>query len=738
MKKFIFIFLVILPIVFADSGIKLGFNTTDKGYLELNSYDYIAYLNKDNIFTGNNLFYNLSALNVTIINYSIMDINGSICLNNTCIYGWSEINSTMSDYWDGLDTPADINAGDITDDGTYWNECSDASGCGYLTSESDTFDDVTGRGSYTSHDISTHDILPNATLTYDLGSPAYRWNNTYIGYLSGDDAEFSNDVTVMGTIWADTINASNLNLTSIHVKDIWVINTVADGNVTAGGYFIGDGSLLRNVNETDTLQTVTDRGSSTNNSITAYNFTGGTSKFSSGSYQAVLGDEINTRAGYFNGAGNICEIGTSSYSFNCVGYALLTGDLDLSSTGSITNCAAAYCDYLYGTAANADYAYTADYALQCDVATYADEAGFCTIADYASSAGTCLFADDATHATNCDIASIANSAYQADTAYNLTVTPDYWIAATGPWVVNGRMDFLDSIGLKDQVYIFFGTGDDVQSYYQAANDRFYVGSNTGTTHYNITNFADVSIDSETTIDDNLYVNGYINGTEVCDTDDDVCLADVTSVTNLSLYAVKNGWNDMNGTIFMGEDTTTGVHYYFNESRGFMMDYVMDAFPGGCDAFGACIHDYIWINSSGVNAENNNYPTNTLTFTGFGSISATTGVFSNLAANSFYLGDNKRIYFDGLTQNYMYYDAKQSVKLKLNSSTVFNVTGDILARNITSNDSITAGNIDIIGHQDGTVLSRQNMYNDTIGIIVYNDTVDQEIQIIIGDISDYVS
>jgi len=52
-----------------------------------------------------------------------------------------------------------------------------------------------------------------------------------------------------------------------------------------------------------------------------------------------------------------------------------------------------------------------------------------------------------------------------------------------------------------------------------------------------------------------------------------------------------------------------------------------------------------------------------------------------------------------------------------------------------NNNASIGNIDLIGEEHGNILSRQNMYNDTIGIIVYNDS--SGMRMIMGDISDYV-
>jgi hypothetical protein len=91
-------------------------------------------------------------------------------------------------------------------------------------------------------DVSNFDGLSNTVV--DVNSPKLAYtnrNNTWSGY---------NYFT----------NVSIENLTVIN--ESWV-----EGNVTAD-YFIGDGSLLTGIDESDTLQSVTDRGATTDNDIT--------------------------------------------------------------------------------------------------------------------------------------------------------------------------------------------------------------------------------------------------------------------------------------------------------------------------------------------------------------------------------------------------------------------------------------------------------------------------------------
>jgi len=127
----------------------------------------------------------------------------------------------------------------ITGNASAWLSTYNSS---YLTIETDPL--WSGNQSliaFLNNDVVFYDVLPNTTLTYDLGSPTQRWNNTYTGYLSGDDAQFSGDVEILG----------DLNVTDFHVKNIWVINMIATGNLT-GDYIIGNGSYLTDVNYTET------------------------------------------------------------------------------------------------------------------------------------------------------------------------------------------------------------------------------------------------------------------------------------------------------------------------------------------------------------------------------------------------------------------------------------------------------------------------------------------------------
>jgi len=107
-KTVLFCIFVLFSISFVSAELNVGFDDVLPKVEVSSAEDDYALLSGNNVFTGNNHF------------------TGNTTIDNLTYYNVTVINSiNSSDWWDDLDTPADINAGDITDDGTY------------LTSESD-------------------------------------------------------------------------------------------------------------------------------------------------------------------------------------------------------------------------------------------------------------------------------------------------------------------------------------------------------------------------------------------------------------------------------------------------------------------------------------------------------------------------------------------------------------------------------------------------------------------------
>ena len=196
--------------------------------------------------------------------------------------------SGSADTWDGLDTPADINTGDLTDDDTYVEVAGDTMtgdlellnagdntaitihGGDTNTNASLIFEEVdldrwrlfldgldnnfylwndwsntpTWMANLVTNSITFNgSLLPWTTLMYDLGSGANRWRWLYVQNISSDYGDFAYDVNIDGDLQVDC----NINVTNMTIKNMWVVNTIASGNITAGEYFIGDGSQLTGI-----------------------------------------------------------------------------------------------------------------------------------------------------------------------------------------------------------------------------------------------------------------------------------------------------------------------------------------------------------------------------------------------------------------------------------------------------------------------------------------------------------
>ena len=174
-----------------------------------------------------------------------------------------------SDWWDGLNTPADISTGDLTDDNTYV-EVSGDSMTGNLE-----IDDV---GDDTSIILHSGDTNLNASLIFQevaldrwqllfngLSNNFYLWNDfldtpTWMANLATNEMTIYNDTTIHGNVLPGTtlthsigtgaLRWLNLFVQNINAEQIDTFNLVATENVTAE-YFIGNGSQLIGLPETN-------------------------------------------------------------------------------------------------------------------------------------------------------------------------------------------------------------------------------------------------------------------------------------------------------------------------------------------------------------------------------------------------------------------------------------------------------------------------------------------------------
>ena len=199
-----------------------------------------------------------------------------------------------SDFWDALDTPGDISTGDLTDDDTYVEVAGDTmtgnleiNDAGDDTSiilhggdtnlnASIIFQEVTldrwrllfeglSNNFYLWNDFTDSptwmanlvnnamtfygnttifgNLLPGASLTYDIGSPTNRWLWGYFANISSDYGDFLYDVNIDGDLQVDGI----MNVTNMTIKNMWIVNMIATGNISTDANFVGDGSYLTGI-----------------------------------------------------------------------------------------------------------------------------------------------------------------------------------------------------------------------------------------------------------------------------------------------------------------------------------------------------------------------------------------------------------------------------------------------------------------------------------------------------------
>jgi len=188
-----------------------------------------------------------------------------------------------SDFWDSLDTPTDIFTGDLTDDNTYVEVAGDTmtgdlilrdtgdnsditiqSGGVNLNASiifeemgldrwsllfsgddnhfylwNNAFDSPTMRAHINTNEINFYNnvttggsLLPETTLTHDIGSGPFRWRNIYATNLSIDNVDASESITALGNITGDYFYGSGAYLSELNVTG----NISVVGDIDISGY----------------------------------------------------------------------------------------------------------------------------------------------------------------------------------------------------------------------------------------------------------------------------------------------------------------------------------------------------------------------------------------------------------------------------------------------------------------------------------------------------------------------
>lgn len=155
---------------------------------------------------------------------------------------------------------------------------------------------------------STTDTTANVTRLDTIillgdGSQEIRWNDTSKVLQLPGDVSFINvtetNLNITGSIILNNQQITDWDNVSLFDQNVLLRNgsrTLTGpwdaGNNITSPFFIGSGAFLHSVNETDTLQSVTNRNGTTSNNISVYGFSTGD----------ILAGEIDARFGLDNGA----------------------------------------------------------------------------------------------------------------------------------------------------------------------------------------------------------------------------------------------------------------------------------------------------------------------------------------------------------------------------------------------------------------------------------------------------
>ena len=189
--------------------------------------------------------------------------------------------------------------------------------------------------------ITTYNIYPNLSLTYDIGSGPLRWRYLYVGNISADEIDVSGDIIANefygSGAYLDNLNVTtNLILNGTNITDIFVLKT---GDTMTGPLLNTDGTYTVTINGT------------TISSNTAYNplIRLGIGSIADSSYSIAMGLDAHSHAtsGVAIGAGAsasgiegmaFAAWSTAGYRANSLGYAS-SANGDYSFTGGYASAA---------------------------------------------------------------------------------------------------------------------------------------------------------------------------------------------------------------------------------------------------------------------------------------------------------------------------------------------------------------------------------------------------------------
>ena len=164
----------------------------------------------------------------------------SISIPSTDTSNYTLVDTNSSEFWDALDTPADINAGDITDDNTYVSTSGDI-----ITGDIN----ISGNLNVSGDTYLGGDLMPTESLTHSIGSGVLRWLKLFVATISADflDATSVNatEICIGDTCVSDWADISGTGIwTNESGTATYPSNVSIDGNLTVKGGAIFKGATL--------------------------------------------------------------------------------------------------------------------------------------------------------------------------------------------------------------------------------------------------------------------------------------------------------------------------------------------------------------------------------------------------------------------------------------------------------------------------------------------------------------
>ena len=119
------------------------------------------------------------------------------------------------------------------------------------TNSGEVFSGAVGNVAFANADF-TGNVIPTADLTYDLGTPALRWNNLYVGNMASDGATFGNiQIGITDDQTIDTVSGNlvvnsatgNVNVTAANTNLSGILSVTGASNLTGNVTMVANATV---------------------------------------------------------------------------------------------------------------------------------------------------------------------------------------------------------------------------------------------------------------------------------------------------------------------------------------------------------------------------------------------------------------------------------------------------------------------------------------------------------------